>query len=158
MLSRILRPSQFVSKALKTSIAPLKNSFKIQPIMLSNMRFFSGGVDQAKRRLDKVLSSEITHESENEEVDQSIDAFLSEKGWNLVESEDNNVMELKKNVEGNLITVFFQARNPPMDEPEENVPEAAQNQEGGEEGEGEEQRNWDDYVDFSVVVNNNSGK
>ena len=153
MLSRLLRPAGLLSRALTRKISPLGYSAP------QNIRCFASGVEQAKRRLDKILVAELKHEADNDEGDKSVEAFLQEKGWNMIESDDSNVMELKKNVEGNLVTVFFQARNPPMDEPlEENGEgEQIQKEEAAQE-EDDAQKQWDDYVDFTVVVNNNSGK
>ena len=62
---------------------------------------------------------------------------------------------MKKSVANNLVSVYFTARNPPMDEPQEEMPEGAEQPEEDTES---SNRNWDDYVDFTVFVNNNSGR
>jgi hypothetical protein len=152
MLSRLLRPAGLASRALTRKFVPTHYS------LTSTARPFASGIETAKKRLDKILSAELKHEADSQETDASIETFLSEKGWNLVESDDSNVLELKKNVEGNLVTCFFQARNPPMDEPAEENPEGIQKEPEAQEEDDAQQKQWDDYVDFTIVVNNNSGK
>lgn len=144
-----------VGSKIMRSLRPSVSLNTPQISLLASNRFFSTETDKAKRRLEKILSSELRHEQESEEKDDSIDQFLNEKGWNLIESDDSNVIEMKKSIANCLISVFFIARNPPMDEPQEEMPEEAQSQEEGEES---GSKNWDDYIDFSVIVNNNSGK
>ena len=40
-------------------------------------------IEKARRRVNKIMMSELRHEKENEERDESIDQFLQDKGWKL---------------------------------------------------------------------------
>lgn len=144
MLSRLPTFARLACCKLRAStLAPLSQ--------ISTRQFsVADELEKSKRRVNKIMMSELRHEKENEERDESIDQFLHEKGWTLFEEDQHHVVRIQKNLGSNIVDVWFIARSPAV-EPDE-VPEGyrEQDNQGGV--------NPDEFTDFTVAVSGQDSK
>jgi complement component 1 Q subcomponent-binding protein, mitochondrial len=140
--------------ALK-KIAPTAVRATRTPVMAlcaNQARFFSSfeAVSRGAAKLGKALEKEVKYENENYTQLEDIETFLNESGFKFSEVADDIEMTLTKQVGDKTIEVRFESRMPT---PDEEQPE----DEGQQEHE-EEQGMSENYVDFTILITDNSGR
>ena len=140
--------NRFVHKT-GTKLSTLAHTFKpamatrmvMTQAMLPSRSFSTSG---AAGKLAKALEKELTYEKDNYVATDDTAAFLDESGFNFFEDRDGINCYLKKEADGKVIEVHFQARPPPAEEEGLDMPEGA------------EDENFNLYdnnmVEFSVVI------
>eukprot|EP00331_Platyophrya_macrostoma_P005911 CAMPEP_0176424330 /NCGR_PEP_ID=MMETSP0127-20121128/10780_1 /TAXON_ID=938130 /ORGANISM="Platyophrya macrostoma, Strain WH" /LENGTH=245 /DNA_ID=CAMNT_0017805381 /DNA_START=25 /DNA_END=762 /DNA_ORIENTATION=+ len=139
--------SKVATRAFKGVLPLLKST---RPAVLSLVQVPVGtftteaDIQRAKLKLSKSLSKELKYEEENYQVDDSVQNFLKQSGFQLKDAEGENELELRKQVGSTTVLVTFQSR-PPNYENEEEEGEKEQKEENQEEQEGES-------CDFTVYL------
>ena len=136
-------------------VAPLAVRTSKTPLMAlcaAQGRFFSSfeAVSRGAAKLGKALEKEIKYENDNYTQLEDIETYLNDSGFQFTESDNGIEMTLTKQVGDKKITVKFESRMPT---PDEEQPEDQENQ-----PEDEDQGMSENYVDFTILVTDNSGR
>jgi len=139
--------------ALK-KIAPTAIRASKTPVMAlcaNQARLFSSfeAVSRGANKLSKALEKEIKYENENYTQLEDIETYLNESGFSFSETDNGIGMSLSKQVGDKKIEIKFESRMPTPDE------EQPEEQEGVEE---QDEGMSENYVDFTILITDGSGR
>eukprot|EP01017_Pseudomicrothorax_dubius_P025848 TRINITY_DN2836_c0_g1_i1.p1 TRINITY_DN2836_c0_g1~~TRINITY_DN2836_c0_g1_i1.p1 ORF type:complete len:250 (+),score=95.07 TRINITY_DN2836_c0_g1_i1:138-887(+) len=125
-------------------------------LVRTNVRAFSSGgelqVAKAKSKLSKALLKELKFEQENFQRDETVQKYLKENGYTMVDREDFHEIELRKRVGDMNVLVVFQARPPQLDEGQEGEGQEQNPEQQQGEQEQDQEGQPGDYADFTVYL------
>lgn len=83
---------------------------------------------------------------------------MQDNGWTLDEKETSNLMILKKSVNGQSVSVYFNSKSPNFDDQNEEDKEGTKDKNQKEEYDAQEGYNDFDFVEFTIYIEKNANK